>query len=52
MTVNPYAGDGTLDFDRLDAMPAIFETEYIRHVRFDSPLDICIDGAKNRGIVE
>jgi hypothetical protein len=52
MTVNPYAGDGVLDFDRLDAMPAIYESEYIRHVRFDSPLEICIDGVKNRGIVE
>ena len=52
MTVNPYAGEGTLDFDRLDAMPAIFETEFIRHVRFESPLSICIDGVKNRGIVE
>ena len=52
MTVNPYAGDGVLDFDRLDAMPAIYESEYIRHVRFDTPLEICIDGVKNRGIVE
>jgi hypothetical protein len=52
MTVNPYAGDGVLDFDRLDAMPAIYESEYIRHVKFDTPLEICIDGVKNRGIVE
>ncbi|MBQ2423882.1 MAG: phosphoenolpyruvate synthase [Alistipes sp.] len=52
MTVNPYAGDGTLDFDLLDSMPALYESEYIRHVRFDSPLAICIDGVKNRGIVE
>ena len=52
MTVNPYAGAGTLDFDLLDSMPALYESEYIRHVRFDSPLAICIDGVKNRGIVE
>ena len=51
MTVNPYAGDGVLDFERLDAMPALYESEYIRHVRFDSPLEICIDGVKNKAVV-
>ena len=51
MTVNPYAGDGVLDFERLDSMPALYESEYIRHVRFDSPLEICIDGVKNKAIV-
>ena len=52
MTVNPYAGDGVLDFERLDAMPALYESEYIRHVRFDSPLEICIDGVKNKAVVK
>ena len=52
MTVNPYAGDGTLDFERLDAMPAESESQYIRHVRFDRPLEICIDGIGNRAIVK
>ena len=51
MTVNPYAGDGKLDFERLDAMPALYESEYIRHVRFDEPLEICIDGVKNKAVV-
>ncbi len=52
MTVNPYAGDGTLDFERLDAMPAESESQYIRHVRFDRPLEICIDGIGNRAMVK
>ena len=52
MTVNPYAGDGTLDFARLDAMRAVSESEYIRHVRFDEPLEICIDGIGNRAMVK
>jgi hypothetical protein len=51
MTVNPYAGDGVLDFQTLDAMPAVEQTEFVRHVRFDSPLTICIDGVKNRAVV-
>ena len=52
MTVNPYAGDGKLDFERLDAMPALYESDYIRHVQFAEPMEICIDGVKNKGIVE
>ena len=51
MTVNPYAGDGVLDFETLDAMEAVEQTEYVRHVRFDSALTICIDGVKNRAVV-
>ena len=51
MTVNPYAGDGVLDFETLDAMQAVEQTEYIRHVRFCKPLTICIDGVKNRAVV-
>ena len=52
ITVNPYAGEGVLDFDRLDAMPALYESDFIRHVRFDSPLEICIDGVKNKALVK
>lgn len=52
ITVNPYAGDGTLDFELLDAMPARSESRYIRHVRFDRPLEICIDGIGSRAIVK
>ncbi len=52
MTVNPYAGDGKLNFDILDATPALFESEFVRHIRFDSPLEICIDGVKNKAVVE
>ena len=50
MTVNPYAGEGTLSFDRLDAAEMVGETEFLRHVRFDKPLEICIDGVNNKGV--
>ena len=35
----------------LDAMPAIDETPRVRHVRFDKPLKIMIDGKKQEGVV-
>lgn len=40
------------DFALLDSMPAIHETEFIRHVRFEKSLIIKTDGMKNIGVVE
>ncbi len=37
--------------DLLDAMPAVSETEYVRHVRFAHPLRIMMDGKKQMGVV-
>ena len=51
LTINPFMGDGRFDEERLDAMPAVYESESVRHVRFDAPLYIYIDGRKNKGIV-
>ena len=52
ITVNPYIEDGTLDFEKLNAMPATYESDFIRVVRFDKPLEICIDGVGNKAIVK
>ena len=35
----------------LDQMPAVEETEHVRHVRFDHPLKIMMDGKKQQGVV-
>ncbi len=51
MTINPFIGDGTYDPDYLDSLPAVYEDEYIRHVRFPHELSVCIDGKTNRGAV-
>ncbi|MBO7046189.1 MAG: phosphoenolpyruvate synthase, partial [Prevotella sp.] len=50
-TINTYTGDGIFQKDILDAMPAIEETEYVRHVRFEHPLKIMMDGKKQTGVV-
>ena len=39
-TVNPFKGDGWFDEAFLNAQPAVEETEYLRHVRFDAPITI------------
>ena len=50
-TVNTYKGEGVFRKDVLDAMPAVDETQYVRHVRFDRPLCIMMDGMKQEGVV-
>ena len=37
--------------EMLDAMPAIEETKFVRHVRFAHPLRILMDGKKQEGAV-
>ena len=50
-TINTYTGDGVLQKELLDQMPAVEETEFVRHVRFDRPLKIMMDGKKQQGVV-
>ncbi|MDD4644693.1 MAG: PEP/pyruvate-binding domain-containing protein [Bacteroidales bacterium] len=51
LTINPYLKDGFYDIDFLSGIPSVYEDEYLRHVRFDEPLLIKIDGAQNRGVI-
>ena len=41
-----------LDYDALQALPAVQETEYLRHVRLGRELEICIDGMKSRALIK
>ena len=50
-TINTYTGDGVFQKEILDAMPAIEETEHVRHVRFAKPMKIMMDGKKQTGVV-
>ena len=50
-TVNDFLQDGIYRQDVLNQMPAIHETEHVRHVCFPQPLTIKVDGMKKEGIV-
>ncbi len=50
-TINPHINDGSFDDGFLKEQPAAFETKYVRHVRFENPMVIKIDGRKNVGVV-
>jgi DNA-binding NarL/FixJ family response regulator len=50
-TINPFINDGFYNLEFLNAQPAFFEDEYIRHIRFEKPMRIELDGKKNFGVV-
>lgn len=50
-TVNDYMGDGLYRQDYLNSLPAVEETAHVRHVKFDTPVVIKVDGMKKEGVV-
>lgn len=50
-TINDFIGDGIYNQSMLKDMPAVEETEHVRHVRFSNPIVIKIDGMKKEGVV-
>lgn len=50
-TINPFKGDGWFDEAYLNSLPAVEDTEYLRHVHFDKPIVIKMDGKKSLGVV-
>lgn len=53
INVDPFSKlNDVLDFDALDAMPAVEETEYLRHVTLDRDLQICVDGLTGRSLIK
>ena len=53
VNVNPYSRpDEYCNLDALDAMPAEYESNYVRIVHFPEDLTVCIDGKENRALVK
>jgi len=50
-TINSYMNDGIYDQAFLNEKDAVFETQYLRHIHFEKPLIVKIDGKKNIGLV-
>lgn len=50
-TINPYNREGFYDVEWLDKLDVIFEDDYVRHVRFDKPLEVMIDGKRHKGVI-
>lgn len=50
-TINPSSNDGFYDVDYLDSLPAEYDSQFVRIVRFASPLTIGINGRRGHGVV-
>ncbi len=50
-TIDSQGGNGYIDMEYLNSLPAVWESDTIRIVRFDEPLTIAINGRKSKGIV-
>jgi len=50
-TVNPFLGDGHVDYEFLETAETLYEDHLLRHVRFPEPLTVMIDGRKKLGVV-
>ena len=53
INVDPYTRPGDfLDLSALDTLPAVFETEFLRHIQLDNPLTVCVDGRAGRALIK
>ena len=50
-TVNPDAGEGFVDWQWLSAQPAVEERGCVRHLRFEQPMIVVMNGKTSRGMV-
>lgn len=50
-TVNPDTGDGHVDWAWLDAQTPLSENAHVRHLRFETPLLVKMNGRKGEGVV-
>jgi len=50
-TINPFIGEGFYDVDFLNSSTHVYQDDFIRHVRFDEPLNIMIDGRIHKGVI-
>ncbi len=50
-TVNPEEGEGFVDWDWLAEQDAAAEDGPVRHLRFDAPLIVKMDGKRNTGVI-
>jgi CheY-like chemotaxis protein len=50
-TVNQDVGEGIVDWEWLAGRPAVRETRLVRHLRFDEPIVVMMNGKTNQGVI-
>jgi hypothetical protein len=51
LTINPFIDDGFFDLKYLNSQPAEYEDEYLRHILFEEPLEVIIDGKDSKAAI-
>ena len=51
LTINPFMEDGFFNLDYLNEQKACYEDDYLRHVRFEEPLTVIIEGKSNKAAI-
>ena len=41
-----------IDFNTLESMPAVSESAFIRHIRLETPLTVCVDGRNGKAVIK
>ena len=53
MNIDPWARpEDRYEIETLDALPAVEETELVRHIRLEKPLEMYVDGYSNQAIAK
>ncbi|MGB8581487.1 MAG: PEP/pyruvate-binding domain-containing protein [Candidatus Sulfotelmatobacter sp.] len=50
-TVNPEAGEGSIDWDWLRNQPSMAEKGCVRHLHFDDPISVIMNSRTGRGVI-
>ncbi len=50
-TVNPEVGEGFVDWEWLASRPAASETTFVRHLKFDVPIVVKMNGRQQSGVI-
>ena len=50
-TVNPDAGEGSVDWEWLSQQPSVQEDGCVRHLRFDAPMRVVMNSRKSQGVI-
>jgi len=51
MSINPLKPEDFMDWDWLNAQHPCESTQYVRHIRFPSPVDIKVDGRSSKAVI-
>jgi len=51
LTINPDIGDGIFNIDKLNSLKAVQDDEFLRIIRFDSELNIKVNGKSGRALI-